>query len=433
MKKLSVIVLVALLCSMVTYGGEWEPGSGKVYVDPISTKVGIGVISPLTNLHVQYSLATTHSDPWRHSVIYGYNTATSYDPVGVFGRVNYNNGKAIYGHNENSNGYGGYFVGKGYFSGNVGIGATNPSSKLQVDFNSGTSLTGTSAFAGIHLKPGNDNDDFVGITADAPYATGEVTQAGMLFQGSGMYGTKIHFLTTDSFAIGMKQRMIIDHHGNVGIDTTSPGGYKLNVNGNIFSNGTITFPTVTYGGTESITALSFPQTGDGVEFISQQLENDISQFIIKLSDNTANDALKIWFDDYRGEEDDRYPLEVRGDRVLLVQDGGKVGIGTTDPGNYKLAVNGHIRTKEITVETGWSDFVFEDNYQLMPLDKLEKHIKEEKSLPGIPTEEEVLKDGVKVGKMQAKLLEKVEELTLYVIELKKENEKLQKRIDALEN
>jgi hypothetical protein len=68
----------------------------------------------------------------------------------------------------------------------------------------------------------------------------------------------------------------------------------------------------------------------------------------------------------------------------------------------------------------------------MPLDKLEKHIKANKSLPGIPTEKEVLENGVKVGDMQAKLLEKVEELTLYVIELKKENEELKDRISALE-
>jgi len=112
---------------------------------------------------------------------------------------------------------------------------------------------------------------------------------------------------------------------------------------------------------------------------------------------------------------------------------GNVGIGTDDPGSYRLAVNGHIRTKEITVESDWSDFVFEDNYQLMPLDKLEKHIKEEKSLPGIPKEKEVTENGVNLGEMQAKLLEKVEELTLYVIDLKKENEELKERIDALEN
>jgi hypothetical protein len=109
-----------------------------------------------------------------------------------------------------------------------------------------------------------------------------------------------------------------------------------------------------------------------------------------------------------------------------------VGIGTQNTGSYMLAVNGAIRAKAIKVETGWSDFVFADNYKLMPLDKLEKHIKVHKSLPGIPTEKEVLENGVELGEMQAKFLEKIEELTLYVIELKKENEELKSRISALD-
>ena len=68
----------------------------------------------------------------------------------------------------------------------------------------------------------------------------------------------------------------------------------------------------------------------------------------------------------------------------------------------------------------------------MPLDKLERHIKEEKSLPGIPPSDEAIEEGVKLGEMQAKLLEKVEELTLYVIEQNKEITELKERISELE-
>jgi len=97
-------------------------------------------------------------------------------------------------------------------------------------------------------------------------------------------------------------------------------------------------------------------------------------------------------------------------------------------------VDGTITAKEVVVTVeGWSDFVFEKDYNLMPLNEVEQHVKEKKHLPGIPSAEEVAADGVSVGEMQAKLLQKVEELTLYVIELKKENEQLKRRVAALEN
>ncbi len=111
---------------------------------------------------------------------------------------------------------------------------------------------------------------------------------------------------------------------------------------------------------------------------------------------------------------------------------GSMGIGTSSVGSFKLAVEGKIGAREIVVQTGaWADFVFENNYKLMPLNELEKSIKANKHLPGIPTEKEVLANGVSLGEMQAKLLQKVEELTLYVIDLKKENDQLKKQMDQL--
>lgn len=100
-----------------------------------------------------------------------------------------------------------------------------------------------------------------------------------------------------------------------------------------------------------------------------------------------------------------------------------IGIGTYNP-QYKLDVNGTIRAKEILVETGWADFVFEPNYNLPSLKDVESHIKAHKHLPGIPTEAEVKKNGANLGEMNVKLLQKIEELTLYVIQQNKEIEAL---------
>jgi hypothetical protein len=118
---------------------------------------------------------------------------------------------------------------------------------------------------------------------------------------------------------------------------------------------------------------------------------------------------------------------------------GNVGIGTTNPTN-KLDVNGTIHSKEVKVDMeGWSDFVFKKEYNLPTLEQVEKHIADKGYLENIPSEEEVLQNGINLGEMNDKLLQKIEELTLYLIEMKKENESLksnqvllEKRIEKVE-
>ncbi|MEO0525911.1 MAG: hypothetical protein AAFZ89_01725 [Bacteroidota bacterium] len=110
-----------------------------------------------------------------------------------------------------------------------------------------------------------------------------------------------------------------------------------------------------------------------------------------------------------------------------------VGIGTLDTGAWKLAVNGKIRAKEINVDTGWSDYVFEKDYKLLSLEEVEAHIQEVGHLPNIPSAEEVAANGILLGEMNAKLLEKIEELTLYIIQQQKVQKELQQRIKGLEN
>ncbi len=114
--------------------------------------------------------------------------------------------------------------------------------------------------------------------------------------------------------------------------------------------------------------------------------------------------------------------------------GGSVGIGTATTGTHRLAVEGSIGAREIVVEaSGWSDFVFENDYKLQTLEEVEEHISKNGHLPEIPSEEEVIENGINLGEMNAKLLQKIEELTLYLIKQNKEIQKLKKEVNALQD
>ncbi|MFR8835409.1 hypothetical protein [Bacteroides sp. CG01] len=110
--------------------------------------------------------------------------------------------------------------------------------------------------------------------------------------------------------------------------------------------------------------------------------------------------------------------------VVLFSKDNNVGIGTLDPQGYKLAVNGTIRAKEIKVDSDWADFVFKKDYKLPTLGEVKKHITEKGTLPGIPSESDVKANGVSLGEVNALLLQKIEELTLYVIKQQEEIEQL---------
>jgi hypothetical protein len=94
----------------------------------------------------------------------------------------------------------------------------------------------------------------------------------------------------------------------------------------------------------------------------------------------------------------------------------------TVPNKFKLAVKGNIICEELRVQyaASWSDFVFDKSYKLKSLEEVESFIKENKHLPDVPSAEEVAKNGIESGKMDATLLQKIEELTLYMIEQKKQ-------------
>lgn len=114
---------------------------------------------------------------------------------------------------------------------------------------------------------------------------------------------------------------------------------------------------------------------------------------------------------------------------LIIKPGtGNVGIGTDAP-DAKLAVNGLIHTKEVKVDLiGWPDYVFTNEYKLPTLKEVEKQINEKGHLANIPSAAEVENNGVLLGEINKKLLEKVEELTLYIIQMNKEIELLKEKI-----
>ena len=135
----------------------------------------------------------------------------------------------------------------------------------------------------------------------------------------------------------------------------------------------------------------------------------------------ANTASGIYF----------YPNGSTLGATMKIDKSGNVGIATTTiPTGYKLAIAGKIITEEVKVQlkANWPDYVFAKAYNLPTLKEVEKHIEEKGHLPNIPSAKEVKDNkGIELGKMNAKLLEKIEELTLYTIQQEKEIQELKKQ------
>jgi hypothetical protein len=126
-----------------------------------------------------------------------------------------------------------------------------------------------------------------------------------------------------------------------------------------------------------------------------------------------------------------YLNDNNGGDIIACTNGGNVGIGTNNPTD-KLSVNGSIRAKAIYVNTGWADYVFDKNFTLKSLEEVECFIEKNKHLPDIPAASEIEgENGLNVGEVNKLMMQKIEELTLYMIQANKEIKSLKSEINNL--
>jgi hypothetical protein len=119
--------------------------------------------------------------------------------------------------------------------------------------------------------------------------------------------------------------------------------------------------------------------------------------------------------------------------AMMISGDGNVGIGAASSSNYKLAVAGSVIAEKVVVklQANWPDYVFDETYKRMPLEELAAFIQQNHHLPGMKPAKQVEQEGMDVAETNTKLLEKVEELTLFMIELWRKNQKLETELERL--
>lgn len=210
--------------------------------------------------------------------------------------------------------------------------------------------------------------------------------------------------------------------GSTGASNTALGSYS----GNDIQSGYNNILIGYYAG-RSITS-GHSNTIIGSNFGYSDFSSSLSNTIV-IADGDGNQRIYVNSSGYTG-------LGTTSPQATLDVQGGVVRVGNvTTPSGYKLYVEDGILTEKVKVAVAgsgnWSDFVFNDDYPLWPLSEVEKYIKANKHLPGIPSASEVEKEGIDLAAMDAKLLEKIEELTLHLINQQKEIENLKKMVQEL--
>ena len=322
-------------------------------------------------------------------------------------------------------------------TGNVGIGTSEPSETLHVNGTLGIGKFESTSQSGLKIEyseyGGSGTSVFklnrwgYGFYFKRNSASGERTQ--VFFGGlnnhhmdiyNGNDEVKVRFNTSgDSYLNG----------GNLGIGTNSPralfdvGAF---INGGVL--GSVMGRLSEGNGAGAGTYL-------GVRgYATQQYEYGGKSFALEHSFyGVVNSSINFYRGGGVGGGFLTFNTQENVERMRLTGDG-NLAIGTVDPRGYKLAVAGKTITEEVVVslQGNWPDYVFEKPYKLPSLSELEQFILANKHLPEVPTAEDVKERGLSLGEMNAVLLKKIEELTLYLIQQDAKINELQGRLSTIE-
>lgn len=250
--------------------------------------------------------------------------------------------------------------------------------------------------------------------ADTPEVTIEDWQIGIVDDGDGTLGIS-NASTDPQFT---EPIVSITQEGKVGIGTLYPQQYLHVVGGNILISKTSAKARADGSANGSILFGSNTNEEDGYRHGRWGIE-----YLDSDKDGYGLNFWKTW-----------EPNVGTLNYALFLKNNGNIGIGTKNPA-YKLDVIGTIRAREILVNldgVGGADFVFDNNYRLRPLSEVQSFIQENRHLPEIQSAAEMQQNGVSVNELQFQLLQKIEELTLYIIEQDKQIQELQQKVEKWE-